>query len=130
MMERAYLILTKILDKRIGTIASRSQVESILTREGVINPAFEVISDLGLLLAGTEDQSLHYDIARQMTFWKETSCSLEAALESGVPGWEVDRLEYHDAMANARAPCSVLIGMGDSDAVHVGIQKDQIVQLG
>jgi hypothetical protein len=107
-------------------------VESILTQEGIVNPAFEAIHDLGLLFGGTEDQSLHHDIARQTSVWVKCRPSVDSALDSAnlVPGWEVDRLEYHEAMASAWAPSSILLSLGNSDEVHIGVQKDHVIRSG
>jgi len=100
-----------------GPITSRSAVQDILATEGVINPEYKVIHDLGLILGGTEDQSLHHDIARQTTL---------SEVNPNVEGWEVARLEYNEAMASAWAPRSVLVSLGGSDTVQIGVQKDQV----
>lgn len=115
-----------------GSIKSRRTVESILTREGILNPRLEVIHDLGLLIGGTEDQSLHHDIARQTTMWVAARPSVDSILDSYNPvtGWEIDRLEYNEAMSSSCAPCSVLLSLGDSDLVRIGVQRGDIIRFG
>lgn len=107
-------------------MATRAATEKIL--EGVINPLAETVSDLGILIGGTEDQSLHHDTARQIVTWVPQDPGTSTTLVNPVSGWEVDRLEYNTAMSSPYAPSSVLVGMTDSNEVLLGVQKDQIIR--
>lgn len=84
----------------------------------------ETLCDLGILVGGTEDQSLHHDTARQIVSWMHEENQIP------VMGWEIDRLEYNAAMASKHAPSSILLGLNDKKEVLLGVQKDQIIRLG
>jgi len=109
-----------------NVIGTRETVERLLG--GVFNPAFETLDDIGMLIGGTEDQSLHHDVARQMVHWIPEVNEGEST-GYRAEGWEVDRLEYNEAMASPNAPMSLVIGMGDQREVLLGVQKDQIEGL-
>ena len=119
-----------ILKHRRGNrVRTRHAVEQILT--GIFNPETEALYDLGILVGGMEDQSLHHDVARQCVSWLPQECL--TSCEPGmipVTGWEIDRLAYNEAMASPIAPCSILIGMGDAGEVLLGVQKDQVIKMG
>jgi hypothetical protein len=107
-------------------VRTRKTVERLL--HGMFDPQVEKLDDIGMLIGGTEDQSLHHDVARQMVSW------MPEVAEGGstylaVAGWEVDRKEYNEAMASPHAPSSLVIGMGDYREVLLGVQKDQIQRL-
>lgn len=97
----------------------------------MINPAFEAVHDIGLLFGGTEDQSLHHDTARQTTSWASEKTATENTIDSLKlqPGWEIDRLEYNEAMASPHAPSSLVIGLGPTDEIFLGVQKDCIERV-
>lgn len=106
-------------------IPTREKAEQILG--GIYHPQEEAMYDLGILIGGTEDQSLHHDVARQSVSWIPEKLLWD---EDAIPvtGWEIDRLAYNEAMASPNAPSSILIGMGDKSEVLLGVQKDQIVR--
>jgi hypothetical protein len=110
---------------------TRSKVETLLAEEKVIDLDKEVLVDLSLLAGGTEDQSLHHDIARQTTVWAPTRPVAIQLLDSNttVEGWEIERLEYNRAMEGKFAPSSVLVSMGESNRVLIGVQTDQIKEI-
>jgi hypothetical protein len=111
-------------------VRTRSLVESILIDAGIFNPDHETMHDVNLLIGGTEDQSLHHDVPRQMNCWLPTSGYLDGA-EEPILGWETNRLAYNSAMASKFAPSSMLIGMNDKGGkMLVGVQKDQIERSG
>lgn len=117
-------------------VSTRSMVESLLSEHGLIHPEHERIHDLGILIGGTEDQSIHHDIPRQTTSWYPQDPKMadddDDAPFVAIPvgGWEYDRAAYNEAMASPYAPCSVLIGMGGSGKISVGVQKNQIDRRG
>lgn len=110
-------------------VRTRQAVEQILT--GIFNPETEALYDLGILVGGTEDQSLHHDVARQCVSWLPQEClnSCETGMIP-VTGWEIDRLAYNEAMSSPIAPSSILICMGDAGEVLLGVQKDQVLRIG
>lgn len=114
-------------------IATRSRAESLLSEHGFVHPEHERIHDMGILIGGTEDQSLHHDIPRQTTSWlpQDPATSSEEAdfSAAAVGGWEYDRAAYNEAMASSYAPCSVLIGLGRGK-INVGVQKNLIDRTG
>jgi len=75
-------------------------------------------------MGGTADQSLHHDCPRQVVSWDS-----QKAGQHHVPGWEVDRLAYNDAMSSKNAPSSVLIGMNGANELLVGVQRDQVLDV-
>ena len=110
----------------VHVVSTRKAVERLLS--GVINPDFEMLGDVGLLIGGTEDQSLHHDVARQMVNWI-SEIHEEESVDHEAVGWEVDRIEYNEAMASPNAPSSLIVGMGNDQKVLLGVQKDQIQRL-
>jgi hypothetical protein len=108
-----------------GSVRTRARIEGIMRDAGLLNTAREKIHDLGLLVGGTEDQSLHHDLCRQWTFWLPHVDSTDAP----TLGWEANRFAYNEAMADRYAPSSFLIGMGRSDSIFIGVQKDQIERV-
>jgi len=114
-------------------VATRSMVESLLIEEGIVNPEQERIHDMGILIGGTEDQSIHHDIPRQTTSWlpqDPATSDEDQIVEPLVGGWEYDRVAYNEAMASPFAPCSVLIGLGGNSTARIGVQKNQIDRTG
>jgi hypothetical protein len=110
-------------------VTTRSAFETFLSQKGLMDPSRETIHDLGMLIGGTEDQSIHHDIPRQTTVWlPEVPASNSDAHSSGVPvpGWEFDRIAYNETMASRHAPGSILFGMGETGEVQIGVQKNQI----
>jgi hypothetical protein len=107
-------------------VRTRKSVERIL--HGIIDPRFEKLHDVGMLIGGTEDQSLHHDVARQIVTWTPEVAE-GGSTDLQVAGWEVDRKEYNAAMASPHAPSSLVIGMGENREVLLGVQKDQIQRL-
>jgi hypothetical protein len=132
---------------------TRQKVQDILESAGIVDSSCERIHDLGLLVGGTEDQSLHHDISRQWTFWmqsvapgtadgtdssnhkyKQQQQQQQQQQESPeqmkqVLGWEFNRIGYNDAMADTHAPASFLLSMHrdvHKRHVKVGVQKDQV----
>lgn len=95
---------------------------------GIVNLLYEQLDDVGLLMGGTEDQSLHHDVSRTFTSFASTT-KYDPEEESPISGWEVGRLEYNDAMSSPHAPSSILLGMNDSQKVLLGVQKDQIKRI-
>ena len=103
-----------------------------MTQRNILINGAEELDDIGLLFGGVEDQSLHHDTARQFTTWMANRPLAEfddmAELDA-IPGWEVDRLEYNNAMSSPAAPGSLLVGLHGGDFVYLGVQKDQILRL-
>lgn len=65
-----------------------------------------------------------------MAIWYNEKPTMDTVeREPPLTGWEVDRIEYNQAMESAFPPCSILIGMGKSGDFLLGIQKDQIILL-
>ena len=103
-----------------------------MTQRNILIKGAEELDDIGLLFGGMEDQSLHHDTARQFTTWMPNRplADFDDMVElDAIPGWEVDRLEYNDAMASPAAPGSLLVGLNGGDSVYLGVQKDQILRL-
>eukprot|EP00540_Astrosyne_radiata_P000366 CAMPEP_0116838908 /NCGR_PEP_ID=MMETSP0418-20121206/9475_1 /TAXON_ID=1158023 /ORGANISM="Astrosyne radiata, Strain 13vi08-1A" /LENGTH=932 /DNA_ID=CAMNT_0004468965 /DNA_START=205 /DNA_END=3004 /DNA_ORIENTATION=+ len=109
----------------VDKIPTRMSIEKLL--KGIINPDLETLSDLGILIGGTEDQSLHHDTARQVVTWAPEDPGT-STLTGAVSGWEIDRLEYNAAMSSPNAPSSMVVGMCDDNHCLLGVQKDQVVQ--
>uniref|UniRef100_A0A7S2XKY4 Uncharacterized protein n=1 Tax=Attheya septentrionalis TaxID=420275 RepID=A0A7S2XKY4_9STRA len=112
-------------------VPARTIVEDLFARDGVITKLCEKVDDIGLLFGGSEDQSLHHDAARQVTSWLPERPSSDDAVDRMNPysGWEIDRLEYNATMESAYAPGSILVGLGDTDYVLLGVQKDRIDRI-
>lgn len=109
-------------------IPTRKVVERILS--DVFNPETEVLDDLGILIGGTEDQALHHDVARQCTYWLPEKCRYSDEVYAvPVGGWELERLDYNEAMSSPNAPASLVMGMGNTSEVLLGVQNDQIVRV-
>jgi len=103
-----------------------------MTQRNILIKGAEELDDIGLLFGGMEDQSLHHDTARQFTTWMPNRplADFDDMVElDAITGWEVDRLEYNDAMASPAAPGSLLVGLHSGDYVYLGVQKDQILRL-
>mmetsp|Transcript_10136 Transcript_10136/g.20942 ORF Transcript_10136/g.20942 Transcript_10136/m.20942 type:complete len:844 (-) Transcript_10136:132-2663(-) len=118
-----------IKDHVVEKVRTRSKVENILIKAGVVNPEKECIKELAIIIGGTEDQSLHHDMPRDFTTWQASQDH-----ESATMGWEVNRLQYNVAMQSRYAPASMLLPMtpcseGDSSSLLVGVQKDQVVKI-
>jgi hypothetical protein len=112
-------------------VPARTIVEDLFARDKVITKLCEKVDDIGLLFGGSEDQSLHHDAARQLTSWLPERPSSDDAVERMNPysGWEIDRLEYNMTMESAYAPGSILVGLGDTEYVLLGVQKDRIDRI-
>jgi hypothetical protein len=123
------------------TVRTRRRVEQLLARHGCVNKAKEHIHDLGILMGGTEDQSIHHDIPRQTTSFlpfdpeeyhrtneqqQQRMTQTPRRAEVAASGWEFDRAAYNDAMISPWAPSSLLLGMGDDFKVLVGVQRNQV----
>ena len=103
-----------------------------MTQRNILLKGAEELDDIGLLFGGMEDQSLHHDTARQFTTWMPNRplAEFDDMVElDAITGWEVDRLEYNNAMASPAAPGSLLVGLHSGDSVYLGVQKDQILRL-
>jgi hypothetical protein len=111
----------QIIVKRIG---ARDDLESTLAMEKVVFPQVETLDEVGILIAGTEDQPLHHDLGRIFSGWVSSMAKYNAKEEDPVAGWEVGRMEYNAAMASPYAPSSIIVPMGEE--AFLGIQKDQI----
>ncbi len=118
------------LHTQFRLVPTRSMVEELLAEHGFIHADHEQIHDLGILIGGTEDQSLHHDIPRQTTSWLPEDPGSSETWHVPVGGWEYDRAAYNEAMTSPYAPSSVLIGMGDDGKIQVGVQKNQIDRTG
>jgi hypothetical protein len=103
-------------------VKTRARIEAILSKAGVLDQSFELTHDMGLLIGGTVDQSLHHDLGRQFVYWLPDPDSERLP----TVGWEKNRIAYNDAMASKHAPSSVIIGVGRSDTIFLGVQKDRI----
>jgi hypothetical protein len=112
------------------SVRSRVIVEDLLERQKVVDLSVEAIHDLGILIGGTEDQSLHHDISRQSTNWLENDSKNSVLERDPIPGWEYDRAAYNEAMAGPNAPSSLLCAMNNSGEAYIGVQKNQIEQYG
>ena len=109
-----------------GFIDVRAAIESLFSEKKILHPGKEEIHDIGILIGGTEDQSLHHDIPRQTTSWLEKSPKRFKTTGVPIKGWEFDRAAYNESMASPYAPSSILLGMSDSGVVNLGVQKNQI----
>jgi len=104
----------------VSLVPTRNTTEQVL--RDVIDREVETLYDLGILVGGTEDQSLHHDTARQIITWMPEDKKMP------VMGWEIDRLEYNAAMSSRNAPASILLGMNEKTEALLGVQKDQIIR--
>lgn len=100
----------------------------------MIDQEHESLHEIGILVGGTEDQSLHHDCARRFVKWypepltgKETKKEL-AAKDGIIDGFEIDRLRYNTVMSSPHAPSSMLVALGSSGEMLVGVQKDRIMR--
>lgn len=85
------------LHTQFRLVPTRSLVETFLAEHGIIHPEHEKIHDLGILIGGTEDQSLHHDIPRQTTSWLPEDPAPTETSHVPVGGWEYDRAAYNEA---------------------------------
>ena len=113
-------------------VTTRAAVESLFSETRLLHPHHEKIHDLGILIGGTEDQSIHHDIPRQTTTWlpEDPDENVNAGMAVPVSGWEFDRAAYNEAMASPYAPSSILLGMSESGNIQVGVQKNQVERYG
>jgi hypothetical protein len=100
-------------------------IQALLEQDGIIHKDYEFLNDVGLIIGGSEDQSLHHDICRNFSYWASSVPEIQDD-NYQVVGWEVDRLQYNEAMSSPFAPSSILVGLGDEENVYLGIQRDQI----
>jgi hypothetical protein len=105
-------------------VPTRQAVETLCTETGLVHPIHENLRDIHILVGGTEDQSLHHDMAREFTSWLPTE-DYESEQDATL-GWEYNRLAYNDAMASRYSPSGQIISLGDRATVHIGVQKDQV----
>jgi hypothetical protein len=101
------------------------RIQTLLADDGVIHNQYEFVNDFGLIIGGSEDQSLHHDISRTFSYWVDSIAENKDDTYQQM-GWEVDRLQYNEAMSSPFAPCSILLGLGDEPHVYLAIQRDQI----
>ena len=111
-------------------IDTRSAVESFFSEQSILHPVNEKIHDLGILIGGTEDQPIHHDIPRQTTKWLPEDPNVSEVMGVPVNGWEFDRAAYNESMAGPYAPSSVLLGMSETGAIKLGVQKNMIDRYG
>lgn len=115
-------------------VKTRLEIESIFAEMGIISPDRECLDEIGLLIGGTEDQSLHHDIARKFVHWYEEPKSGKVVFDDHstyadvLVGWEVDRLQYNRMISSPSGPAAVLIAMGPRSKMLLGVQKDQILR--
>jgi hypothetical protein len=101
---------------------------------GIISPNKERLDEIGILIGGTEDQSLHHDIARKFVHWyAEPINGTEVAKDLSnqrvvLVGWEVDRIRCNKIASSPHAPAAVLIALGPTAEMLLGVQKDQILR--
>ena len=104
-------------------VDTRVEVEALLSSAGAMDLRHEKTDEIGILVGGTEDQSLHHDMARQFTAWLPES---SGSADDAVVGWETSRLWYNKALSGKHPPRAMIIGLGESDTILLGVQKDQI----
>jgi hypothetical protein len=51
------------------SVGTRARIEDLMSDQQLVNLEVETIHDLGMLIGGTQDQSLHHDIPRQAITW-------------------------------------------------------------
>jgi hypothetical protein len=113
----------------VRIVKHRAALENELQANNIISLKREKLDDVGMLIGGTEDQSLHHDVSRVHTRFV-SKAKYDPKVENPIAGWEVGRIEYNEAMTSEHAPCSILLGMGSSRKVLLGVQKDQIERTG
>jgi hypothetical protein len=96
-----------------------------LEEDGIISKDYEFLHEVGLIIGGTEDQSLHHDISRQFASWTKNDTKKEDEYDRQA-GWEVNRLNYNEAMSSPFAPSSILLALGSADDVFLGIQRNEV----
>lgn len=96
-----------------------------LQANGIIDLEYEELDDVGMLIGGTEDQSLHHDVSRTLTSFVPSG-DFDSEENYPLLGWETGRPDYNAAMASPHAPVSVLLGMSRPQKVLLGVQNDQI----
>lgn len=113
----------------VRIVKHRAALENELQANNIISLEREKLDDVGMLIGGTEDQSLHHDVSRTHTrFVSKTK--YDPKVENPIAGWEVGRRDFNEAMTSEHAPCSILLGMGSSRKILLGVQKDQIERIG
>ena len=124
---------------KVNQVTSRALVEERLAEWGIIDPSVEIVEELGILIGGTEDQSLHHDLPRDWVTWRQRK-SKHADTSCETVGWESNRLGYNEAMRSPLSPSAMLIPMRLSSQgktldeqcdgqLLVGVQKDQAIVL-
>lgn len=53
----------------------------------------------------------------------------QSVMENVEAGWEVGREKYNNAMLSVHAPSSIILGMGETATVFLGVQRDEIDQV-
>lgn len=116
-------------------VKTRLAIERLFIEMGIITSDHECLDEIGLLVGGTEDQSLHHDIARKFVHWYDEPKSENEASDdhsnveaAALVGWEVDRLRYNKMISSQFGPAAVLISLGNGAEMLLGIQKDQILR--
>jgi hypothetical protein len=116
-------------------VKTRLAIERLFIEMGIISSEQESLDEIGLLVGGTEDQSLHHDIARKFVHWydepkseQETSDDHSYEDAETLVGWEVGRLQYNKMISSQYGPAAVLISLKKSAEMLLGIQKDQILR--
>jgi hypothetical protein len=130
--------------RKNNIVATRRAVEQVLSHAGILHLEHEHLHDMSLLVGGVEDQSLHHDTPRQYCIYSKNSSDNASSgnnsnhkkrkntsndKEEGnddILGWEVNRLGYNHDMADPHAPSGIVIGMGNTNTILMGVQKDQL----
>jgi hypothetical protein len=99
-------------------VRTRQKMEYLLIKAGHFDPTVERIAELTMLIGGTEDQSIHHDVARYLTSYHH------ATYED--LGWEEKRKEYNEAMRGPHAPCSMLFAMSTDRTMNLGVQSTEL----
>lgn len=111
---------------------TRLAIERLFIEMGIISSDQECLDEIGLLVGGTEDQSLHHDIARKFVHWYDEPKSENETSDDhsnvALVGWEVGRLRYNKMISSQFGPAAVLISLGNGAEMLLGIQKDQILR--
>jgi hypothetical protein len=67
--DRRWQIPLKRHSPQMRSVGTRARIEDLMSEQQLVNLEVETIHDLGMLIGGTQDQSLHHDIPRQATTW-------------------------------------------------------------
>lgn len=111
-------------------VKTRHALQKIFYEYKILDEEHEEINDLGILIGGTEDQRIHHDVARQIAVWYEhKSLSASSEIHPPLTGWEVDRLEYNEAMASEYAPASLLLSLNRNRTLFLGVQNNHVELL-